>query len=109
LERDPLGRITHLRFSNQLVQPLEHDHPRLAEWYAAYRTLGALIHEPGNHIEFRLNGGDMLLVDGLRVLHARNAFVPDGPRHLQDVFFEAQDVADQLARLTGLARNAMVR
>jgi gamma-butyrobetaine dioxygenase len=103
LRRDAAGRFTHLRFSNQLMQPLEFDHPDLAEWYRAYRLLGALISDESRQARFRLNGGDMLFVNGYRVLHARTAFVPDGPRHLQDIYFDVDDITNQLARLTGEA------
>ena len=105
--RDASDRFVHLRFSNQLMQPLPFDHPRLAEWYRAYRALGALIADPSNHVTFRLRGGEMLMVNGYRVLHARKAFTPDGPRHLQDVYFNTDDVFGHLARMTGDAVNAM--
>ena len=101
--RDRAGRFTHLRFSNQLMQPLEFDDPDLAEWYRAYRILGTMIADPANHVGFRLTAGDMLFVNGYRVLHARTEFVPDGPRHLQDVYFDVDDVFGNLARMTGEA------
>lgn len=109
VRRDAAGRFSHLRFSNQLMQPLPFDHPELRAWYRAYRALGRVITDPANQIRFRLNGGDMLIVSGERVLHARTAFQPDGPRHLQDVYFNMDDVFSGIARLTGEARNAMVR
>ena len=109
VRRDAAGRFSHLRFSNQLMQPLPFDHPELRAWYRAYRSLGRVITDPANQIRFRLNGGDMLIVSGERVLHARTAFQPDGPRHLQDVYFNVDDVFSGIARLTGEARNAMVR
>jgi gamma-butyrobetaine dioxygenase len=105
---DNSGNVTHLRFSNQLMQPLEFDHPRLAEWYDAYRLLGQHIHDASNKVSFRLNAGDMLMVNGYRILHARTAFEASGPRHLQDVYFCTQDVFDQLSRLKGETVNAMV-
>ncbi|MBA3287227.1 MAG: TauD/TfdA family dioxygenase [Acidimicrobiia bacterium] len=106
--RDVDGRICHLRFSNQLRQPLPFDHPDLAAWYDAYRRLGRMVTDPARQVRFRLGAGDMLMVNGLRVLHGRTAFVPDGRRHLQDVYFEVDDVIGNLARLTGAATNAMV-
>lgn len=104
---DREGRCSHLRFSNQLMQPLPFDEPELAEWYRAYRVLGAAICDPLNHVTFRLRAGDMLFVNSLRVLHARTEFVPDGPRHLQDIYFDVDDVFGNLDRMTGLAINAM--
>jgi alpha-ketoglutarate-dependent taurine dioxygenase len=106
--RDRFGRFIHLRFSNQLMQPLAHDDTDLAAWYQAYRLLGAAIADPANHLSFRLSAGDTLFVNGYRVLHARTAYQPDGPRHLQDVYFDVDDVFGHLARMSGEATNAMV-
>jgi gamma-butyrobetaine dioxygenase len=106
--RDRHGRFTHLRFSNQLMQPLAFDDPQLADWYRAYRLLGAAIADRSNHVSFRLNAGDTLFVNGYRVLHARTAYQPDGPRHLQDVYFDVDDIHGHLARMSGEATNAMV-
>lgn len=109
VRRDAAGRFTHLRFSNQLLQPLPFDHPDLGAWYRAYRALGELVTDPANAVSFRLRGGDSLFVANHRVLHARAAFSPDGARHLQDVYFQADDIAGNLARLTGEATDAMVQ
>jgi gamma-butyrobetaine dioxygenase len=106
--RDRAGRFIHLRFSNQLMQPLAFDDADLARWYEAYRLLGAAIADPANHVSFRLSAGDTLFVNGYRVLHARTAYQPDGPRHLQDVYFDMDDVHGHLARMSGEAQNAMV-
>ena len=106
--RDRAGRFVHLRFSNQLMQPLAFDDSELAEWYRAYRLLGAAIADPAHHVSFRLSAGDTLFVNGFRVLHARTAYQPDGLRHLQDVYFEFDDVHSHLATMSGEATNAMV-
>jgi gamma-butyrobetaine dioxygenase len=106
--RDRVGRFTHLRFSNQLMQPLAFDDTELAAWYEAYRLLGAAIADSAHHVSFRLSAGDTLFVNGYRVLHARTAYKPDGARHLQDVYFEMDDVFGHLARMSGEATNAMV-
>ena len=105
--RDPEGGYARLRFSNQLRQPLAPDHPDLAEWYRAYRLLGNLVCDPAFAVTFRLDAGDTLFVHGDRVLHARTAFSPDGPRHLQDVYFNVDDVHGHLDRMTGMAPDAM--
>lgn len=105
--RDPEGGYARLRFSNQLRQPLDPAHADLAEWYRAYRLLGNLVCDPQFAVNFRLDAGDSLFVHGDRVLHARNAFSPDGPRHLQDVYFNIDDVHGTLDRMTGAAPDAM--
>ncbi|MCU1389504.1 MAG: gamma-butyrobetaine dioxygenase [Ilumatobacteraceae bacterium] len=106
--RDRDGHVRHLRFSNQLMQPLEYDDPDLAAWYRAYRLLGTIVSDPANHVSFRLSAGDTLFVNNHRVLHSRTAFVPDGPRHLQDIYFDVDDVMGHLDRMTGEATDAMV-
>jgi gamma-butyrobetaine dioxygenase len=106
--RDRSGRFVHLRFSNQLMQPLAFDDTELADWYRAYRLLGAAIADPANHVSFRLSAGDTLFVNGYRVLHARTAYQPDGRRHLQDVYYEFDDVFSHLAQMSGEATNAMI-
>ena len=108
LVRDRDGRVKHLRFSNQLMQPLSFDDPDLAAWYRAYRLLGTIVSDPANRVSFRLNAGDMLFVNNHRVLHARSEYRPDGPRHLQDIYFDVDDVFGQLDRMTGEATDAMV-
>jgi gamma-butyrobetaine dioxygenase len=108
LVRDRDGHVKHLRFSNQLMQPLAFDDPDLAAWYRAYRLLGSIVSDPANHVSFRLDAGDMLFVNNHRVLHSRTAFQPDGPRHLQDIYFDVDDVFGQLDRMTGEATDAMV-
>ena len=108
LVRDRDGHVKHLRFSNQLMQPLSFDDPDLAAWCRAYRLLGTIVSDPTNHVSFRLNAGDTLFVNNHRVLHARSAYRPDGPRHLQDIYFDVDDVFGQLDRMTGEATDAMV-
>ena len=107
--RDGGGGFKHLRFSNQLMQPLPFDHPDLAEWYRAYRLLGSMVVDPVYEVRFRLDAGDTLLVHSQRVMHARTAYTPNGPRHLQDIYFDVDDVYGILARMTGEATNAMVQ
>jgi gamma-butyrobetaine dioxygenase len=103
------GGFRHLRFSNQLRQPLPFDHPDMEEWYRAYKALGAKVVDPSYEVRFRLRAGDMLFVNSLRVMHCRTAFIPDGPRHLQDIYFDSDDVTTELARLSGAAINAMMQ
>jgi gamma-butyrobetaine dioxygenase len=107
--RDGHGGFKHLRFSNQLMQPLPFDHPDLAEWYRAYRLLGSMVVDPAYEVTFRLNAGDTLIVHSQRVMHGRTEFIPNGPRHLQDIYFDVDDVYGILGRMKGNATNEMVR
>ncbi len=44
----------------------------------------------------RLEGGEILLVAGHCVLHGREAFEPMGKRHLQDAYYEFDNVKNHL-------------
>jgi gamma-butyrobetaine dioxygenase len=107
--RDGHGGFKHLRFSNQLMQPLAFDHPDLAEWYRAYRLLGSMVVDPAYEVTFRLNAGDTLIVHSQRVMHGRTEFTPNGPRHLQDIYFDVDDIYGILGRMKGNATNEMVQ
>ena len=46
-----------------------------------------------------LQGGEIILVAALRVLHARESFQPTAKRHLQDAYFELDNIANKLVLL----------
>lgn len=101
---DADGSIMHVRYSNQLLQAIDPTDPDAAAWYAAYHRLSALINDEANQTTFRLDGGDLLMVHNHRVLHARRAFQPaTGARHLQDIYFDADDVWNEAWRIGQLA------
>ena len=102
---DSLGTVTGLRFSNQLMQPMSPFDPDVQEFYEAYFLLAKAITEPANQIEFGAEPGTMQFLYGHRVLHSRRAFDGSGgARHLQDTYFDFDDVASLAAVLTGDAR-----
>ena len=96
---DTEGRITGLRFSNQLMQAIDPTDERTADFYHAYRELCLRVTDPGVEVSFRLAGGEILVVAAHRVLHGRRAFEPGGRRHLQDAYFELDNVRNHLVVL----------
>lgn len=99
---DHAGTVIGVRYSNQTLQPLPLDEPQIDAWYAAYRELSARVCNPANQTTRRLAAGDMLIVNGHRVLHGRTGFGGDEVhRHLQDAYFEFDDVMSHLDRLRG--------
>ena len=81
------GAVESFRFSNQLMQMIDPSKKYIKEFYKAYHEISGRVHESKYRSTFRLNAGEVLIVASLRVLHAREAFVPDGKRHLQDAYF----------------------
>lgn len=102
---DGQGNIIGLRFSNQLMQPMSPFEPRVHEFYEAYHLLAKAVNDPGNQLVFPSTAGTMQFVHAHRVLHARRAFDgSSGARHLQDTYFDFDDVASLAALTSGDAR-----
>lgn len=93
IQLDAEGRVRTFRYSNQLALPLDVPFDRVEPFYAAYRTLGTLIDSDRFKLAFKTTDGDLLTVHSHRVLHGRLPFDPEsGPRHLQDVYLEWDDL-----------------
>ena len=99
IEVDSRGAVQLLRFSNQLMQRVPLHEPRLAEFYPAFRELAARLNAASVQARFRLAAGQVLLTAGHRVLHARSPVVGNRRRHLQDAYFEHDNVRNHLVLL----------
>ncbi|GAA1261565.1 hypothetical protein GCM10009665_59110 [Kitasatospora nipponensis] len=99
IETDPLGRIREVRFNNRSIGTLRLPAAELEAFYAAYRRFAAITLRPELQLEFRLDRGDCLIFDNVRLLHARTAFEQDGSRHLQGCYADLDSLASTLAVL----------
>ena len=81
------GSVESFRFSNQLMQMIDPSREDVKSFYKAYHEVSTRVHDNKYRSTFRLNGGEVLIVASLRVLHARESFIPNGKRHLQDAYF----------------------
>ncbi len=103
---DVNGDIVGFRFSNQLMQAINPNRPSAGEFYRAYHELCARVTDPSKRVCFRLAAGEILVVAAHRVLHGREAFEPTGDRHLQDAYFELDNVRNHRVVLCrGLERS----
>ena len=93
------GAVKTLRYSNQLMQRVALDEPRLAAFYRAFHKLGMRLNDPAARARLRLDAGQVLLIAGHRVLHARSRITSNGRRHLQDAYFEHDNVRNHLTLL----------
>jgi gamma-butyrobetaine dioxygenase len=99
---DTSGTVRTLRFSNQLVLPLDAPFEDVGDFYDAYRALGRMLDSPRYKLVFPTHTGDLLTVHSHRVLHGRQAFDPaSGARHLQDVYMEFDDLMARRNVLSG--------
>ncbi|MDC6458741.1 TauD/TfdA family dioxygenase [Luminiphilus sp.] len=96
------GQVVIFRYSNQLMQVMDHQDPETAAFYDAYYALSRRLVSTDLSRSFRLEGGQILVVASHRILHGREAIESSGNRHLQDAYFEHDNVRN---RLTVLARS----
>ncbi len=98
---DHEGNIVSLRFSNQLMQMMNPLQRGIKAFYRAYHELCVRVVDAQQDYRsmFRLQGGEIILVAAHRVLHARESFQATGKRHLQDAYFELDNIANKLVLL----------
>ena len=96
VELDSDGEVRMLRFNTAQMQTIPLSEPRLGDFYAAYHELSRRVNAASAQASFRLEGGQILLCAGHRVLHGRSALRSNGRRHLQDAYFEHDNVRTHL-------------
>jgi len=104
VELDLDGNVRMVRFNTAQMQAVPLSEPRLTDFYAAYHELSRRVNDPGAQATFRLEGGHILLCAGHRVLHGRTALRSKGHRHLQDAYFEHDNVRTHLRQLRRVRR-----
>lgn len=100
VERAADGGFRALRFnSRSMVGPVGPVDVTEA-WYDAYLTLARRLGDARYERRFRLEPGDLFVVDNRRVLHGRTGYDPTaGSRHLQGCYADLDGVRSTLARL----------
>ena len=99
-----LNEITGFRFSNQLMQMIDPHKSNLDKFYIAYHELCKRVNSDKYKAKFRLEAGHILLVSAHRVLHGREEFSPDGKRHLQDAYYEMDNIENNFFMYKNLAQ-----
>jgi len=94
--------LTGFRYSNQLMQMIDPRKKNVASFYEAYHELCNRINSEKYKSKFRLDSGQVLLVSAHRILHGREEFKPDGKRHLQDAYYEMDNIENNLYLLKNL-------
>ena len=90
------NKIIGFRFSNQLMQMINPQMHNVDSFYLAYHELCNRLNSEKYKSKFRLKSGHILIVSGHRVLHGRCEFIPNGRRHLQDAYYEMDNVENNL-------------
>lgn len=101
IELGPDGELIGFRFNNRSAAPIT-DVPfdLMPLYYQAYRRLGDLIETPELQVSFKLQPGELFIVDNTRVLHARTAFSSHGTRWLQGCYADKDGLYSTLSALS---------
>lgn len=78
---DAQGDLTKIRVNNRSLAPPRLPFSEMEQWYEALIALRQLLENPRRHLQFRMQPGDLVLLDNERVLHGR-AGEAVGKRHL---------------------------
>ena len=101
IETDSNGTVRAIRFNPRSMQPPSMATDELVKWYDAYLLLARLLADPVHQIRFRLDPGELFVVDNRRVLHGRAAFEPtSGSRHLQGCYADIDGLRSTIAVLS---------
>jgi gamma-butyrobetaine dioxygenase len=101
LEIDTQGQFRAICYDDRSIAPLPLKGPRLKKYYAAYRHLAELLHEPTRAVACRLQPGDLVLFDNSRILHSHS----NGARHFQGCPLDADGLYSALAVLSRKQRD----
>jgi gamma-butyrobetaine dioxygenase len=93
------GTVAALHLNNRSKGVPQGDPERVGVWYDAYLRLLALLESPELQVVFRLEPGDLVLMDNLRTLHARTGFASTGSRRLQGCYADRDGLLSTLALL----------
>jgi gamma-butyrobetaine dioxygenase len=96
-----LGEVTAVRFNQRSIAPFDLDDEVIEPYYEAYRTFALMLGSPRYQVRFKLQPGDLMLFDNLRIQHGRTGFSSAGSRHLQGCYSDVDGLRSKLAILSG--------
>jgi gamma-butyrobetaine dioxygenase len=106
LSVDVRGELQAVHFNTRSAAPA----PSLPRaWYDAYRAFGRALGAPEYQVRFKLEPGDLFIVDNLRVLHGRTGYTDAGQRHLQGCYADRDGLRSRLAVLRRAVIDEIVR
>ncbi len=94
------GSIDHVRFHGRSDRIPALDPDVIDAFFAARRVYSALIGDDANQIRFKLQPGEMFMIDNFRIIHSRTAFkLGTGSRHMRQAYLDRDVVASRLKTL----------
>ena len=92
----PRGEVAAVRLNSPTALPFDFDSDLMEPYYDAYRTFNLMLESPEFQIRFKLDPGDLYIVDNTRVMHGRTGFSGEGNRHLQGCYADRDSLYSRL-------------
>lgn len=100
IELSPDGELVAIRFNNRSAAPItDVPYEDMAGYYEAYRQFSKLVDDPALAVTFKLQPGELFIVDNTRVMHARKPFSGSGSRWLQGCYADKDGLLSTLAAI----------
>ena len=93
---DHQGNIVELKYNAHLASIFDLPENIMHEYYLAYRELMTRVRRDKYRISLKLGEGSMVVFDNRRVLHGREAFEPNGNRHLRGCYVDRTEFQSRL-------------
>lgn len=98
---DARGDVQAVHYNTRSAQAFRLPDDVVGPYYEAYQRFGRLLEGPEYRIQFKLDAGDLFIVDNLRVMHGRTAYAATGgERHLQGCYADRDGLRSRLAVLS---------
>lgn len=96
IELDPRGRVRQLRLSNRTEAAPADDPALLDLYYRARQRFGRLVNDPRFQLQFKLEPGDLMIMDNYRLLHGRTGYaLGTGHRHMRQCYMDRDSVGSR--------------
>jgi [2-(trimethylamino)ethyl]phosphonate dioxygenase len=107
IELGPDGELIAIRFNNRSAAPLtDVPYEHMASYYRALRRYARIVENPDMAVRFRLEPGELFIVDNTRVLHGRTPFAGSGSRWLQGCYADKDGLLSTLTVLEHTMKEA---
>jgi len=88
---DDYGEIVGVNYSPPFEAPLKIPFESVIKFYTAHKGFATLLNDPKYFFHLQLREGDLVSFNNRRVLHAREAFSPNGARHILTCYVDTDE------------------
>ncbi|MBN7768338.1 gamma-butyrobetaine dioxygenase [Marinobacter daepoensis] len=100
IELGPDGELLTVRFNNRSLGPVtDISFEQMETFYDGYRKLADIMERPELAVTFKLQPGELFIVDNTRVTHGRVGYEGSGSRWLQGAYADLDGLRSTLAVL----------